>query len=48
MTSDQFWSIFTMPIGLLLCFSPVVIAWLIAESKAKAKASSGNKQRGAR
>lgn len=33
MTSDQFWSIFVMPIGLLICSAPMVIAWLIAEFK---------------
>jgi hypothetical protein len=30
MTSDQFWSFFSMPIGLLICFAPIVIAWLSA------------------
>ncbi len=45
MTTDQFWSIFAMPIGLLFCSWPMLLAWLIAESKAKAKASSANKKR---
>ena len=47
MTTDQFWSIFAMPIGLLFCSWPMVLAWLIAESKAKAKAraAAGSKQR---
>jgi hypothetical protein len=31
MTSDQFWSIFAMPIGLLVCFGPAVAVWLAAE-----------------
>jgi hypothetical protein len=31
MTSDQFWSIFVMPIGLLICAGPMIIAWLMAE-----------------
>lgn len=31
MTSDQFWSIFVMPIGLLICAGPMIIAWLVAE-----------------
>jgi hypothetical protein len=31
MTSDQFWSIFAMPIGLMICFTPIVVAWLLAE-----------------
>ena len=30
MTFDQFWSIFAMPIGLMICFTPIVIAWLLA------------------
>ena len=30
MTTDQFWSFFAMPIGLMICFSPIVIAWLLA------------------
>lgn len=37
MTSDQFWSIFAMPIGLLMCAGPMVIAWLIAEFRAPAR-----------
>jgi hypothetical protein len=48
MTTDQFWSIFAMPIGLLFCSWPMVLAWLIAESKAKTKAAAGNKPRRAR
>jgi hypothetical protein len=27
---DIFWSVGAMPIGLFLCFTPVVIAWVIA------------------
>jgi hypothetical protein len=30
---EKFWSICSMPIGLLLCFFPVLIAWVIAGSK---------------
>lgn len=30
MTSDQFWSIFAMPIGLMICFWPAVLAWMLA------------------
>ncbi|MHB1309121.1 MAG: hypothetical protein ACYDC1_23095 [Limisphaerales bacterium] len=33
MTYDQFWSIFAMPIGLMICFGPVALVWLIAELK---------------
>ena len=31
MSYDQFWSIFAMPIGLLICFGPAVVVWLGAE-----------------
>lgn len=30
---DKFWSIMTMPIGLLLCFGPAVFVSLVLESK---------------
>jgi hypothetical protein len=33
MSSDQFWSIFAMPIGLFLCFTPILIVWVRAERK---------------
>jgi len=33
MSSDQFWSLFCMPIGLFICFGPVIVGWLIAELK---------------
>jgi hypothetical protein len=25
---DKFWSIFTMPIGLIVCFGPALLYWL--------------------
>ena len=28
---DKFWSIFCFPIGLLICFGPVIVAWLWQE-----------------
>ncbi len=37
-----------MPIGRLFCSWPMVLGWLLAESKAKAKAAAGSKQRRAR
>jgi hypothetical protein len=30
---DKFWSVLSMPIGLFLCFTPVLIAWVIEGSK---------------
>ena len=26
---DKFWSIFTMPIGVFLCFGPAILYWLM-------------------
>jgi len=28
---DKFWSIFTMPIGVMLCFGPALLYWLKME-----------------
>lgn len=36
MKSDVFWSLFSMPIGVALCFGPAIIAWLLAGDKAPA------------
>jgi len=30
---DKFWSVFTFPIGVLICFGPALVAWLIEEFK---------------
>ncbi len=30
---DKFWSIFAMPIGLMTCFTPILIAWVMTEMK---------------
>jgi len=30
---DKFWSIFAMPIGLMMCFTPILIAWVMTEMK---------------
>ena len=32
---DKFWSVGAMPIGLLTCFMPVLIAWVLLEMKGK-------------
>jgi hypothetical protein len=39
---DKFWSIFTMPIGLLLCFGPAFFVWFLTERK---RASSDEPKR---
>ncbi len=28
---DKFWSIFTMPIGVMMCFGPALLYWLKVE-----------------
>jgi hypothetical protein len=33
MKADVFWSLFAMPIGLIICFSPAVIVWLLFGSR---------------
>ncbi len=38
MKSDVFWSLFAMPIGVMLCFGPAIIAWLVAGEKTPAEA----------
>jgi len=30
---DKFWSICCMPIGVLFCFGPILVAWWLAERK---------------
>jgi hypothetical protein len=30
---DKFWSIFTMPIGVALCFGPAVLVWWLTRDK---------------
>ncbi len=30
---DKFWSIFTMPIGLALCFGPAMLVWWLTRDK---------------
>jgi hypothetical protein len=44
MSSDQFWSIFAMPIGLFLCFTPVLIVWIRQERKDQAQAKKRSRR----
>jgi len=30
---DQFWSVLSMPIGVMLCFTPILVAWIINETR---------------
>jgi hypothetical protein len=34
---DKFISFFAMPIGVLICFGPALVVWLIAEIKGSEK-----------
>ena len=33
--NDIFWSFFAMPIGLMICFTPVVLVWALEGAGAK-------------
>ena len=37
MSAEAFWSVAAMPIGLMLCFFPVLIAWALAGRKPPGK-----------
>jgi hypothetical protein len=30
---DKFWSIFSMPIGMIICFAPAIFVWWITQDK---------------
>jgi hypothetical protein len=30
---DKFWSIFAMPIGMVLCFAPGILVWWLTKDK---------------
>lgn len=32
---DKFWSIFAMPIGLMMCFGPALVVWWLTDRKHK-------------
>lgn len=34
----NWWGVYAMPVGVALCFGPVIIAWALAERKAEAPA----------
>ncbi|GEM_PF-1614442 len=39
-SNDIFWSFFAMPIGLMVCFTPIVVVWILesaGDEKAKKK-----------
>jgi hypothetical protein len=42
---DKFWSIFCVPLGIVICFGPALIAWIRAERKSGPNPSSPNANR---
>jgi hypothetical protein len=42
--NDAFWSVCAMPIGLLTCFTPVLIAWVLKEMKEPARDKSDKRR----
>jgi hypothetical protein len=34
----NWWGLYAMPVGVALCFGPVIIAWALAERRTKAEA----------
>jgi hypothetical protein len=32
-TMDKFWSVVSMPLGVLLCFGPAIVVWLIDQRR---------------
>jgi hypothetical protein len=32
---DKFWSIFTMPLGVALCFGPAMLVWWLTDGRKK-------------
>lgn len=40
---DKFWSICAMPIGLMLCFTPILIAWVQTEARNRSEKNRGRK-----
>ena len=45
MKPDVFWSLFAMPIGLVICFGPALVAWVRAETKDSGEESPKTQQK---
>ncbi len=41
---DKFWSIFTMPIGMTLCFGPALLVWWVTRDKGVAARGKSSKR----
>jgi hypothetical protein len=41
---DAFWSIFAMPIGVVMCFGPAMLIWWLVDSKKSAPPTDPTKK----
>ena len=41
---DKFWSVFTMPIGMTLCFGPALLVWWVTRDKGVAARGKSSKR----
>jgi hypothetical protein len=42
---DAFWSVAAMPIGLFMCFTPIVIAWALMSLRKPAPSATERRDR---
>ena len=40
---ENLWGVFAMPVGLALCFGPVLVAWMLSKDEAPKTAESSAK-----
>lgn len=40
----NWWGVYAMPVGLAICFGPILVAWALAECKQPAKAPQKKKK----
>lgn len=41
----NWWGVLAMPIGVVLCFGPVIVAWALAERREEAPHKNSREQR---
>ena len=41
----NWWGVYAMPVGVSICFGPVLVAWIIAERKQQAHQKSNKRQK---
>jgi hypothetical protein len=39
----NWWGVYAMPLGVVICFGPVIVAWALAERKQKSAAPEKKK-----